>query len=785
MFKHIRNKKSLILLCLLPIACFLSAGIESPASGKDNVSGHFYYSDGKKIQLNPSSEYIAVRFKPGRSATLSKNFNSMLASGRKKQLAKNRLTVFNLKQGIKNDNISKMQNDLRNDPGIELVAPVFKAKDASMIVTDEFIIQFKPYVSENLVSSLCSSYNVEAVEKVSWSENTYILRVKKGDCLNTANTFHGLKDVVYAHPNFVRMMSHRPLSLRNLKEEVIIGPDGEILPAGTKIEKGTNSYKSVRPVSITLSEPIQTSQIAPFTPVSHTTLKTETFESTFPNTWILYSDDPTDPLWDKESYRSYSGSYSGYCVGSSVAPPGPYPDDVETLMIYGPFSLSDAVDARLNLQMWVDVEAGYDYVSVLASGDGISFSGHGGISGDWASASGGTGFMNVSLDLKSVPDIGDLMGDSTVWVALLFGSDESVGYEGVYADDIIIEKITGGYESLTTDTYDHLQWSLSNNGQLWGDEGVDISAPDAWGITHGSSSIIIAIIDEGVDLTHPDLSGKMVTGYDATDGGLSGAPQGDDAHGTNCAGIAAASTNNSIGVAGIAREASIMPIRIAYGDGADGWITSDAWIADGIAWAVTNGADVLSNSWGGGTPSTTITNAIADAKTNGRGGKGCIVVFSSGNDNDAVSYPATLSNVLAVGAISPCNERKAPTSCDGEFWWGSNYGAELDIMAPGVHMYSTDIQGASGYDSGNYFYDFNGTSSAAPVVSGVAALILGLNPDLTATQVEHILTSTADDMLTSGWDQYTGHGRVNAYEALLRSSGGGGLPAIFNLLLLD
>ena len=117
--------------------------------------------------------------------------------------------------------------------------------------------------------------------------------------------------------------------------------------------------------------------------------------------------------------------------------------------------------------------------------------------------------------------------------------------------------------------------------------------------------------------------------------------------------------------------------------------------------------------------------------------------------------------------MSPCDQRKAPISCDGEFWWGSNYGAELDIMAPGVHMYTTDIGGAAGYDPGDFFYDFNGTSSAAPVVSGVAALVLGLNPDLTATQVENILTSTADDLGAAGWDSETGWGRVNAFVALL------------------
>jgi subtilisin family serine protease len=145
---------------------------------------------------------------------------------------------------------------------------------------------------------------------------------------------------------------------------------------------------------------------------------------------------------------------------------------------------------------------------------------------------------------------------------------------------------------------------------------------------------------------------------------------------------------------------------------------------------------------------------------------GALVLFSAGNSNGAVSYPATLNTVLAIGALSPCGERKAPTSCDGEFWWGSNYGAELDLMAPGVNMYSTDIQGAAGYDPGDYYYNFNGTSSAAPAAAGVAALVVGYEPYLTAAEVESRLKSTARDLGAPGWDQYTGWGLVNAYQAL-------------------
>jgi subtilisin family serine protease len=434
------------------------------------------------------------------------------------------------------------------------------------------------------------------------------------------------------------------------------------------------------------------------------------------------------------------------------------------LMVYGPFSLADALDARLDLQAWVRTELSFDYFHILASPDGLSTLGGYSLSGDFVTLAGGNGWMNIALDLKRVPGLGDLTGESQVWVALVFQSDESITYEGVYVDNVVIEKITGGYQGLTSDVWEYLQWGLNNNGQSWGTPGADISAPEAWGVSHGSDAITVAIIDDGVDLSHPDLAAKLVPGYDATGNGSGGGPSGDEAHGTNCAGIAAALTNNGKGVAGVAWEAKIMPVRIFIGDS-----TTDSWAANGINWATNNGADVLSNSWGGGSSSTAITNAINNAKANGRGGKGAVVVFASGNDDGPVIYPANLSNVLAVGALSPCDERKSWTSCDGEPGWGSNYGPELDIMAPGVHMYSTDIQGAAGDDPGNYNYKFNGTSSATPVVAGVASLLLGAEPNLTAAQVENRLKTTADDLGAAGWDSQTGYGRVNVYEALLAS----------------
>ncbi|MCW5879116.1 MAG: S8 family serine peptidase, partial [Anaerolineales bacterium] len=325
------------------------------------------------------------------------------------------------------------------------------------------------------------------------------------------------------------------------------------------------------------------------------------------------------------------------------------------------------------------------------------------------------------------------------------------------------------------DPYFYDQWSLYNFAQ-YGTGMVadaDVDAPEAWDIQIGNSKVIIAIVDEGVDFSHEDLKNNMVAGYDATGQGSKGRQQGDDAHGTNVAGLAAAVTNNNRGVAGICQRCSLMPIRIAYGYGS-GWVTTDSWIANGIAWAYTKGAWIINNSWGGGSPSTAINTAISNAKSLGRKGLGSVVIFSAGNDNfSTVSYPASLSSVIAVGASNMCDQRKTPTSnlCNGfESWWGSNYGSALDISAPGVWLDSTDITGSKGYSAGSYFIEMNGTSGAAPIVSGVAGLMLSANPNLTAAQVQSILESTADDINTAGWDTQTGWGRVNAYKAVFAVS---------------
>lgn len=391
--------------------------------------------------------------------------------------------------------------------------------------------------------------------------------------------------------------------------------------------------------------------------------------------------------------------------------------------------------------------------------------------------------INKLNDINNVKVIETISGeDNTFLVETTEGNAESaLELANTYQeDDKVIYaqpnfvRLLKPMSSLPNDTYVNKQWAINNTGQTGGIAGEDINVLEAWDITKGSKDIIIAIVDEGVDYTHEDLNvgDKLVTGYDACFKRDNPNPEPADAHGTACAGIAAAKSNNKIGIAGVAPDCKIMGIRIAYGVKSGGeivWVTDDAKIADGIVKSVDRGADVLSNSWGGGGASQTITNAITYAKQKGRNGKGCVVCFAAGNDNGKVSYPGNLSSVITVAACNEYGERKSKTSRDGEYWWGSNYGPQVDVAAPGVHIYTTDIMNKAGYSTGNYEDGFNGTSAATPHVAGLAALVLSVAPGLKASEVEEIIKNTADDITPKGFDNYTGYGRINAFKAVSKA----------------
>ncbi len=412
---------------------------------------------------------------------------------------------------------------------------------------------------------------------------------------------------------------------------------------------------------------------------------------------------------------------------------------------------------------------------------------------------------------------------------------------------------------------------LPYNGSGQVAEWADINVCHAWEFRHGSrafphkggpveisgNGIFVAVSDDGVDTKHRDLSMRYdgsgnVYGYDAAANlGLTVNPVYTGsaydpgcldqltpfvAHGTCVSGIIAGKRNNilpgfgtNFGMAGVAYNSKIMPIHSFYRPNTSYIlpISTSQSLADGIFWAADEGAHVINCSWGVGSYHTITSNphplaassglvedAIDYAVQNGRDGKGCVIVFGSGNNNyNKISWPSSHDDVISVGASTMCHERKmagAPPidpgpvlygslgseSCDGETEWGSNYGdgtpyydpldpstprtlktgGKLSVMAPGVKIVTTNY-------APEFWPSFNGTSAAAPYVSGVVALMLEANECLTYKEVKDILELSADKVeppgaipgsfypYTSGspngtYNNQMGYGKVNAGNAV-------------------
>jgi len=363
------------------------------------------------------------------------------------------------------------------------------------------------------------------------------------------------------------------------------------------------------------------------------------------------------------------------------------------------------------------------------------------------------------------------------------------------------------------------QWYLNHQG---GDQlayGSHISVEPAWDITRGVRSIVVAIADDSFDLHHPDFQGmgKVVAPRDLKENNFLPIPQEQEtSHGTACAGLAIAE-ENAVGIIGVAPGCAFMPIRTT------GFLDDES-IEEIFHWAIDKGTSVISCSWGAAAIYFPLSlrqrAAITYAATEGRNGKGCVIVFAAGNANRPIDgtvneqkWPKnTLSgntawlngfaihpDVVTVSASTSLNKKAAY----------SNWGTNISICAPsnnglpgmwfqdtgfaytqpmistnlaGRRILTTDQVGSAGYDPGNYTSKFGGTSSATPMVAGVAALVLSINPNLTAQQVKAILQDTADQIVDSNFDpqlglnkgaynsnghsQWFGFGKVNAAKAV-------------------
>ena len=366
---------------------------------------------------------------------------------------------------------------------------------------------------------------------------------------------------------------------------------------------------------------------------------------------------------------------------------------------------------------------------------------------------------------------------------------------------------------MPTDTLFERQWHLNSVADAELAANAHVSATDAWDVTRGSRDVVVAVVDDGFDLNHPDFvgAGKVVSPKDYVDGDASPFPETaeDDYHGTPCAGVAIAEENGQ-GVVGVAPGCAFMPVRLPLSaDDNEMWDIFDFF----GRWA-----DVFSCSWGPPPVFVPLSQLLDDkfadlAATGGPRKKGCVICFAAGNDNAPLNDPnntgflwrhpdygilnttgpilsgnAAHPGVIAVAAVSSLNRKTAYSSWGAEFSVSapSNNFHPLDRNAqvPGRGIWTTDNEGrGSGFTPGSRFTGrFGGTSSATPLVAGVAALVISANPELTATEVRRILEQTADKITVSqpdivlgntkgtydgnGHSEWFGFGRVNANAAV-------------------
>jgi hypothetical protein len=286
------------------------------------------------------------------------------------------------------------------------------------------------------------------------------------------------------------------------------------------------------------------------------------------------------------------------------------------------------------------------------------------------------------------------------------------------------------------------------NDEFWSAQwGPDaIGARGAWALTRGRAEIVVAVVDSGVDVGHPDLKGRLIPGIDVGSGDKD--PSDENGHGTHVTGIIVAASGNGIGISGVAPRAVVMPVKVAN-DAGNIWDTA---VAEGITWAVARGARVVNLSLGGTKASAAVNAAIDAARA-----KGAVVVAAAGNGGlAAVSQPAAHAPSIAVAALMDTG-LGAPGSA-GRYQRAaySNFGPQVDIAAPGSSIASTIPRRL-----GAYAY-MQGTSMATPFVAGAAALVLSRNPSLTADEVEAALLTTTVDLGPPGLDDETGAGLLRA-----------------------
>ena len=399
--------------------------------------------------------------------------------------------------------------------------------------------------------------------------------------------------------------------------------------------------------------------------------------------------------------------------------------------------------------------------------------------------------LNNKYDLRKIKLTGNKRkGDSYI---LEFNTNQDIEklvriYEATnlfeYVEPNCIGTVGGKQEYLKiipNDSYFARQWGLYNDGTFSFSTAVDDADIDmelAWDIEQGDSSIVIAVLDAGLKLDHPDISGRVwvnnneitnkldddsngyiddIQGWDFANDDND--PTDDNGHGTNVAGIIGAEATNNIGYAGVDWNSKLMICKIL--DHNENGLYS--WWTEAIYYAVDNGADVINMSVGGSSFSNSMQDAVDYAYNNGV----TVVACMMNENNNVTYYPAGYQNTIAVGSTNPDDKRSSP------FFWsstsGSNYGDHIDVVAPGNYIYGLYHQSNTNYNS-----YWGGTSQAAPLVAGLSALLLAQDLSRTPDDIRNIIRNTAEDQTGDpsedimGFDIYYGYGRINAHQALIQ-----------------
>ncbi len=772
---------------LLTMLVFIFGNWSVGFAGTTKADSRYSYISGqKKITLNPSSNLLLV----DDSNSTKKEFHSKSLAeigiildplSQKTGLKKSGLKLYRRTKSAsdrREKGFKSLVKDKLNDENI-ITQPVFEQGEALLIPGAEIIVTFKGAADIEqqlqLLNPLKKELGISNIQAA--GGNSLLLTIDQPDdgrCYQVCRKLTQLNKVASAEPNHL----------------IIMLSDQESRQPAFDIRIAAN------PESQTLLSPAATLKTLPADDNSQTNhaddptnndwqllAKLDAEEETYPPPgWSLTcGKGKTTAAWGRTDQRAFAGNHSLYCAAygpSAVSAPGPAPVNMAGYLFSPALDLSSFNEVYVEVWFYAKNEILRDDQNQPQARDlpviGIT-----------------DGKKSCEKYLTVVHSQGDCTSDPTtkkgwrkclfrippafhsasVKICFLYLSDGENPKEGCYLDNIriVASKTLKKDASLGDDPYCGAQYELVNHGQIagLGTPDNDMNVTSAWTLTEIDKEVVVAVIDDGVELEHPDLN--LVQGY-RPDGSNGGGPMSEDAnHGTSVAGNIGAIGNNNIGIIGIAPNVKIMPINGG---------TSVLERAAAIRLAVSKGAKIINNSWGWvGAPSPQIENAIADALR-----AGVVVLFAAGNGPDRppftydVAFPGYLTenyDLICVGATSLTDEHKSAASSDGEFGWGSSYiGPGPDICAPGPWSYTTDRLGKLGYNNGSsginpdYCTSFGGTSSSCPKVAGVVALMLSANPRLTPAEVKDILMKSADDIDAPGFDDKTGAGRVNAFKAV-------------------